>query len=332
VEALRARYRTAEEIRAGGAMGNLGDGVEITTHGIATRLIAWPGTGFQTEAVHVLTIAPGEESDRYRYDLAEEALLCHSGTGEVWLREQWVKLRPGDLAYVPEGLERAVRNPAANRDPVIMVSQLTPPQFDLYQDAGLYSEAFSVMNERAVAKAAINSRSVVLPAPALAFSDDQPGVRSWRLEREDVRRRGALFNVFMGAPFTGIGVPMRLILWPGAGSRTAGFNLAAPDSGTADALHTHPVSDECLVMWHGDSAEFFIGGTWLPATANDVALAPCGVAHGHRSQGVTLFGGYASPPQLDLLMPTDYYSDGAFTAPTATQLSVGDQSSDPARG
>jgi hypothetical protein len=176
VEALRARYRTAEEIRADGAMGNLGDGVEITTHGIATRLIAWPGTGLQTEAVHVLTIALGEESDRYRYD------------------------------------------------------------------------------------------------------------------------------------------------------------LAAPASGTSDALHTHPVSDECLVMWHGDSAEFFIGGTWLPAQANDVALAPCGVAHGHRSQGVTLFGGYASPPQLDLLMPTDYYADGAFTVPTPTQLSVGGQSPDSAHG
>src|SRR5450755_2392502 len=110
----------------------------------------------------------------------------------------------------------------------------------------------------------------------------------------------------------------------GAGSRTAGFNLAAPDSGTADELHTHPVSDECLVMWRCDSAEFFIGGTWLQAKANDVALAPCGVAHGHRSEGVTLFGGYASPPQLDLLMPTEYYATGAFTTATATQLHVGD--------
>jgi quercetin dioxygenase-like cupin family protein len=324
VEALRARYRTAEEICAGGALGNLGEGVEITTHGIQARLVAWPGTGFQTEAVHVLTIQPGEESNRYRYDLAEEALLCHSGAGEVWLREQWVTLLPGDLAYVPEGIERAVRNPAANRDCFILVSQVSPPQFDLYKDAGLYNEALAVMNERAVAKAAINARSIALPAPTLAFHDDQPRVRSWMLERDDVRRRGALFNVFMGAPFTGIGVPMRLILWPGAGSRTAGFNLAAPDSGTADELHTHPVSDECLVMWRGDSAEFFIGGTWLPAKANDVALAPCGVAHGHRSEGVTLFGGYASPPQLDLLMPTEYYATGAFTTATATQLHVGD--------
>jgi hypothetical protein len=64
MDALRVRYRGADQIRAGGALGNLGEGVEITTHGIATRLVAWPGTGFQTESVHVLTIAPGQESDR----------------------------------------------------------------------------------------------------------------------------------------------------------------------------------------------------------------------------------------------------------------------------
>lgn len=233
-------------------------------------------------------------------------------------------LRPGDVAYVPEGVERAVRNAPDNPGPLILVSQITPPQFDLYADPGLYSEAFGVINERAAAKAAINARAVDLPDPELTFHDDQKAVRAWMLQREDVRRGGALFNVFMGAPFTGIGVPMRLILWPGAGSRTAGFNLAAPASGTADELHTHPVSDECLVMWRGDG-EFFIGGTWLPAKANDVALAPCGVPHGHRSEGVTLFGGFASPRQLDLLMPTDYYTAGAFTSAAATRLRLGDE-------
>jgi hypothetical protein len=40
---------------------------------------------------------------------------------------------------------------------------------------------------------------------------------------------------------------------------------------------------------------------------------------------VTLFGGFASPPQLDLLMPTDYYAAGAFSSVTATRLRVGDE-------
>jgi gentisate 1,2-dioxygenase len=34
----------------GGAIGSLNDGVEMEIHGMSTRLIAWPGTGFQTEA------------------------------------------------------------------------------------------------------------------------------------------------------------------------------------------------------------------------------------------------------------------------------------------
>ena len=75
-ESYRARNRTHEEIRQNGAIGNLNDGVEIETHGIRTRLIAWPGNGFQTESVHVLTHHPGDESEMYCYDMIEEAMLA----------------------------------------------------------------------------------------------------------------------------------------------------------------------------------------------------------------------------------------------------------------
>jgi hypothetical protein len=61
---LRAGSRSAEEIRASGAIGGLGDGIEIDTHGVSTRLLAWPGTGYQTETVHVLTLQTSDESER----------------------------------------------------------------------------------------------------------------------------------------------------------------------------------------------------------------------------------------------------------------------------
>src|SRR5215210_901794 len=64
------RNRTRQEIRTGGAIGSLNSGIEITTHGLSTRIIAWPGNGFQTESLHVLTLRPGEESESYRYDRA----------------------------------------------------------------------------------------------------------------------------------------------------------------------------------------------------------------------------------------------------------------------
>ena len=46
-EKWSARFRSYEEIRSRGAIGNLTDGIEITTQGVRTRLIAWPGNGFR---------------------------------------------------------------------------------------------------------------------------------------------------------------------------------------------------------------------------------------------------------------------------------------------
>ena len=93
-EKWSARFRSYDQIRSRGAIGNLNDGIEITTQGMRTRLIAWPGNGFQTESVHVLTLAPGEESSRYEYDMSDEAMVCFKGQGEVYLRGEWVQIEP----------------------------------------------------------------------------------------------------------------------------------------------------------------------------------------------------------------------------------------------
>ena len=78
-EQNQARCKTAAHIRRSGAIGNLAQGPEILAHGLSTRLIAWPGTGYQTESVHVVTLRPGQESQTYTYQLAEDAFLCHKG-------------------------------------------------------------------------------------------------------------------------------------------------------------------------------------------------------------------------------------------------------------
>jgi quercetin dioxygenase-like cupin family protein len=319
-EELQARSRTADEIRTGGALGNLGEGIELTVQGVPTRLIAWPGNGYQTESVHVLTLEPGTESDLHTYDVAEVASLCHGGAGEVWLHDRWVAMAPGDLAYFPEGVEHAVRNPETASDDLVLIAQITPPQLDLYTEHGLYNVEECVIDHEAVRKEQRNAARVEWPAEsALAFRETEPDVRAWKLDRKTIRAKGALFNVFMGAPFSGIGLPMRMILWPGAGSRTAGFNYAFDPDGVQDRIHTHPVSDECLVLWEG-KGRFFIGDDWVDAEAGDVALAPRGVPHGHVADGDAHFGGFASPPQLDLIIPTDYYDGGRFTAPESTRL------------
>jgi mannose-6-phosphate isomerase-like protein (cupin superfamily) len=315
---LRARYRTAEQIRSGGAIGNLSDGAEIAAHGLPHRLLAWPGTGFQTEAVHVVTVAPGVTGERYAYELAEEAMLCVGGTGEVWVRGEWATLAPGDIAYVPEGVDRQIRNVAAG-DPFVLATQITPPQVDLYADHGLYNVELGVLNHDSIRKACTDARPTgFVPAP-LVFNDTHADLRAWNLGRADIRSGGALFNAQMGAAFTGLGLPLRLVLWPGHGGRLAGFNYGHAADGVEDVIHKHPVSDEFLVLWAG-RGQFFMQDRWVHVQAGDCVLAPRGVAHGHRSEGPAHFGGFASPPQLDLLLPTDLYDRGRYASPAPSLL------------
>lgn len=323
---LRARYRTAQQIRAEGAIGNLFDGPTITAHGLQTRLLGWPGNGFQTESVHVTDVQPGEQSDQYTYDLAEEAILCRHGVVEVWLRDQWVSLSPGDIAYFPAGIAHQIRNPVGATEAAVLVNQICPPQFDLYTDKGFYNRQLGVMNFDSIEKAIVNAVPVSPPRLAeMTFNDDQSAVRAANLSPDAVRRNGALFNVLDGVPFTGLGLPMRLVLWPGAGTRLTGFNYAYTGIGVSDVIHKHPVSDEFLVMWSGSGQLFGGGFGWVDAEENDVLMAPCGVAHGHRSiegRGPSMMGGFASPPQLDLMIPSPLYENGRFRHPADSELTV----------
>jgi mannose-6-phosphate isomerase-like protein (cupin superfamily) len=321
---LRARYRTAQQIRAEGAIGNLFDGPTITAQGLETRLLGWPGNGYQTQSVHVTNVPPGQQSDQYTYDLAEEAILCRHGVVEAWLRGQWVTLNPGDIAYFPAGVEHRIRNPAGTDEAAILVNQICPPQFDLYSDKGFYNIQLGVMNFNSAEKAIINAIPVTPPKlDEMTFNEDQPAVRAKNLSPDEVRLKGALFNVLDGAPFTGLGLPMRLVLWPGAGTRLTGFNYAYTGIGVSDVIHKHPVSDEFLVMWSGSGQLYGGGFGWVDAEENDVMMAPCGVAHGHRSiegRGPSMMGGFASPPQLDLMIPSPFYANGKFQHPAASQL------------
>ena len=47
-DSFREWTRTREQIRQEGAVGSLCRGIEIETHGVRTRIIAWPGNGLQT--------------------------------------------------------------------------------------------------------------------------------------------------------------------------------------------------------------------------------------------------------------------------------------------
>jgi gentisate 1,2-dioxygenase len=324
-ERRQARFSTLEEVRLSGAIGNLQDGAEITTHGVQTRLVAWPGNGFQTEAVHVLTLHPGDQSDNYAFGGAEEAMLCLSGSGEVLLRGDWRAIEPGDLAYFPEGVAHAVRSSAESIEDLVIVTQITPPQLDLYEASGFYDRAESTLNRTAIFKATLNAPHVEIPQHQMKFRDSELEIGAAHLTVPEVRTRGAMFNVYSGTPFPGLGIPARLILWPGAGTRTAGFNFALAPAGATDRMHIHPVSDECLILWEGIcegyTAPGYSGSQFVPLDTYDVILAPCGVLHGHRSVDTpSVLGGFASPPQPDLLLDAGLYQDGVYSTATFDRL------------
>src|SRR5438270_13872806 len=101
-EKWSARFRTHDEIRSRGAIGNLNEGIEITAQGVRTRLIAWPGNGFQTESVHVLTLVPGEESPLYEYDIGRGDGLFQGSRRSLPPRRVGAEMEPGDIAYFQE--------------------------------------------------------------------------------------------------------------------------------------------------------------------------------------------------------------------------------------
>jgi gentisate 1,2-dioxygenase len=317
----RARHRRAAEIRSGGAIGSLNDGIEFEMHGVPTRIIAWPGNGFQTQSLHVLTLAPGQEMDPHAYGMAEEAMLCLQGEGEVLIRGEWADFAPGDLAFFPPPIEHSVRA-SSKGEGMVVVAAISPPEFEHYADLGLYNRQLGIIDTEAAFYAQNNAVPGSLAGPSqLAYRDTAAAVRAWNLGVEEIRTGGALFNIFRGAKIDVIDAPMVFVLWPGYGPRSTGFHFATGEPGLTSALHAHPASDECVVLWDG-SARAWQGGGWHEMEIFDVVFAPCGVGHGiSLLEGGSLWGGFAAPPQLDLYARTSFYEGtGTFEAPPQERL------------
>ena len=97
------------------------------------------------------------------------------------------------------------------------------------------------------------------------------------------------------------------------------------------AGHTHPVSDECIIIWAG-SARGFLDNHWFDMDIHECVLAPCGVPHGgplniktdttneHDHASATLWGGFASPPQGDLYLRGGYVNHQCMEDPPAIRF------------
>jgi hypothetical protein len=197
----------------------------------------------------------------------------------------------------------------------VLVNQICPPQFDLYEPAGYYDRAHDKMKfdviERAKKAALFGNLST---DNELHYNDSHPGARLESFGGRDSAD---------GALFSGIDVPMLLLLWPGYGVSRCGFHYGCMPPGSEAATHIHPVSDECIVNWIGSGLSL-ISGEHIPTGPLDVVLAPCGVQHGGKippdAEGAAFPGGFVLPPRLDLYMRTPYYKDGKYQTPPFEML------------
>ena len=88
-----------------------------------------------------------------------------------------MSLEPGDIAYIPEGVERAVRNAGDTESNLVV--QITPPQIDLYVDHGFYDEVL-VINHDAADKALRHGPHDRHAQARFEYRETHPEVRSWR--------------------------------------------------------------------------------------------------------------------------------------------------------
>ena len=115
-------------------------------------------------------------------------MVVFKGKGQAYLRGQWLDVAPGDLVYAPCTVERGLRNPAENQDDFVVVTSISPPQFDLYEQAGLYDATHKVMCYDAIDYAKINTKRVTYGSNnEMTFHDNHSEIRAGASTNEDIR-------------------------------------------------------------------------------------------------------------------------------------------------
>ena len=254
----------------------------------------------------MLALDPGQEMEPDAYAMAEEAMLCLEGEGEVFVRGRWAAFAPGDFAFSAAG--RGAVRAAPGGPGLVVVTQISAPVRALTPTPASQQPPVRRHGPRRDLLRPVQRRAGTLTGPSqLADRDTEPDVRPGTSPVDEVRTGGALFNVFRGAKIDVIDAPMVFVTWPAFGVRATGFHFANGEDGLTTSLHAHPGSDECVVLWDGQARAWAVDG-WHDMEMYDVVMAPCGVKHGvSAAEGAARWGGFAAPPQMDLYARTLFY-------------------------
>jgi gentisate 1,2-dioxygenase len=107
--------------------------------------------------------------------------------------------------------------------------------------------------------------------------------RAGNRTREEVRTRGAIFNINEGIDIdNGNKCLTRLIGWPATGTRMVSFHLLIHRPGGGFEMHNHPISEECVTCIRG-KGEVNFGAGWVKIEAGNILFAPIGAAHATRN-------------------------------------------------
>lgn len=93
----------------------------------------------------------------------------------------------------------------------------------------------------------------------------------------------------------------RLVVWPGVGAITANMNYVLMQEGEANIPHTHPVSEDTIVVFsgHGTISDL-THGIDHPFAAGQVVHVPKGIKHQVRADRGTQIESVGGPCPADL--------------------------------
>jgi quercetin dioxygenase-like cupin family protein len=93
----------------------------------------------------------------------------------------------------------------------------------------------------------------------------------------------------------------RLVVWPGVGAMTANMNYVLMAPGEANLPHTHPVSEDTIVILAGEGTiSDLTNGVDHPFSAGQVVHVPKGVKHQVRADRGSAIESVGGPCPADL--------------------------------
>ncbi|OEU96551.1 cupin domain-containing protein [Streptomyces oceani] len=106
------------------------------------NFVFWPGNGSSQLCLHCGIQQPGQTFNVHLHPDSDEAFIAFEGVGQMYLRDRWIDVAPGDVLYAAPGVLHGARNPHTGPEAQRFVTCGGPSPYDpaLYSAAGLSSE------------------------------------------------------------------------------------------------------------------------------------------------------------------------------------------------